>query len=249
MKRQGFWGLAMALLLAFLVASPAGGVDKFLYDLHGGTWQDAEKDWVGDGKLCWAAAASNLLEWGNWDVPAFNTEHQIFEDFENHWIDQGGWANRGIRWWFDGTDPGGGVIDVPGGGNHWPGVRYDDYYHEDSISDNLMQVLDYYLEHGYASSFSIYTNSGGHAITVWGYSYDDTDSGRDYHGIYITDSDDGVNSLQYYRVWWNESNTHWYLRGGYDGWHIDVIRGLARNPSPKTAKYYFTSLVSGTKIE
>lgn len=30
-----------------------------------GTWHDANKTWVGDNAMCWAASASNILDWGD----------------------------------------------------------------------------------------------------------------------------------------------------------------------------------------
>jgi hypothetical protein len=208
------------------------------YNAFGGTWQDAEKDWSGDSLMCWAAAASNVLTWGGWAVPQFHNEELIFEEFENRWVNKGDWEEYAMRWWFDGTDPGGGRIDVPGGGNYWSSYTFSNYYKPMKDSANQMQKLDQDLQNGYASILYV-TGGGSHVITAWGFDYHYEGGNKIYDAVWVTDSDDGVNALQRYPVSYNSSKSRWDLGGGYAGWHIAGVDGLKANPSPRTAKYDF----------
>lgn len=68
---------------------------------------DAEKrpDNPDDTAMCWAAAASNVLDWTGWGSEAgFNNADQIFEHYQNHWTNQGGLMQFGWQWFFDGTN-------------------------------------------------------------------------------------------------------------------------------------------------
>ena len=72
------------VLLVFMLAilsltTPAWSASYFVYDQWGGTWHDANKTYVGDSLMCWAASASNVLDWGNWGTTSYNTESTIFQ--------------------------------------------------------------------------------------------------------------------------------------------------------------------------
>jgi len=226
------------LLLSVAIFGASGsafGLTYYGYEEFGGTWHDANKDWMGeDDNLCWAAAASNILDWGGWDTPTFSDQDLIFDNFEDHWTDEGGTAKYGWDWWLNGTEPpnwnGWSQVDVPGGGNHWPSYAFADYYHSDYISDS-METLDNYLHSGYGSYLSISNGQWGHALTAWGFDIDDQGN---YLGVYVTDSDDHVNELQYYSVTY--SGSEWNLGENYEGWHIRGVQALAQNavPEPST---------------
>ncbi len=198
---------------------PVGGSidDYLLYDYHGGTWHDAEKtaDNTDDDLMCWAAAASNVLQWTGWGFVVHPTEgamtnsDEMFAHFNAHWEDQGSLANIGWMWWFNGDggipsnypdDPpylGGSAswseIDVAGGGDFWtPPYNVGDYMHEYSGA-NTLRAIDDYLQNGWGIALGIY--DGGHAITCWGITYNssenrDTDPEDYYLGVWVTDSDD-----------------------------------------------------------
>lgn len=245
MSRKKF-ALGVMALAAILVWAPCAQSSTYMvYNAFGGTWQDAEKDGNGDRKMCWAGTASNVLEWGGWDTPQFHNEELIFEDFEAHWVDKPNWEEYAMRWWFNGTDPGGGSIDVAGGGNHWSGVNFASYYKPMNSSSNTMAKLDTDLHAGYGSILWILAKNdkgktiGNHVITCWGFEYHLSGSTKVYDAVYVTDSDDNVNALQKYSVSWNGAASRWDLGGGYAGWYIAGVDGLKRNPNPVTARYDF----------
>ncbi len=230
--------ILLLVLAAFILGSSgsAFGISYFGYDDFGGTWHDADKDWDGDTMLCWAAAASNVLDWGGWDATAYSTESSIFDNYEDHWTDEGSLSVFAWWWWFYGEDispgPGWSSVDVAGGGDHFSAYDFNDYYHEYWDSDT-MSAVDDYLHAGYGVNLGVYTNGGGHALTAWGFEYDDN---GDYLGVYVTDSDDnqwGASGLQYYSVSWNDINNRWDLGGVYDGWYIGGVMALDNNAIPE----------------
>lgn len=231
-------GLALSLHWPYYVWSAT----YLVYNVFGGTWQDAEKDWQGDHLMCWAGAASNLLTWGGWQVPRFHNEELIFDEFENRWANQGGWEKDAMRWWFDGTDPGGGRIINPGGGRYWPSYKFSDYYRPMDNDADQMRKLDQDLAAGYASILYVrgINHGGKHVITGWGYDYHYEGSTKKYDGVWVTDSDDGVDALRYYPISYNDKKSTWEMGGSYAGWYIAGVDGLKANPSPLVARYYFT---------
>jgi len=235
-------------------ATPTGA-SYLVYNEWGGSWSDAEKSPTNseDDLLCWAAAASNILEWTGWgQVGGMTSTDQIFQYFQDHWTDKGGLPEFGWDWWFDGSNDSQGwsgwsQVDVPGGG-FFPSENFAQYYQED-FSDyygggggtpQAMATIDEYLHDGYGVALGIY-GPGGHAITCWGFNYNPDDP-TDYYGIWVTDSDDykyttsPPDALRYYEVEIN--NGRWHLQNFYgsDSWYIGGIQALARTstePAPE----------------
>lgn len=231
--------LFLAVFLAVVVSSGvARASEYYVYNQWGGTWHDANKTWSGDGNLCWAAAASNILDWARWGTPTYNTETQVFSYFKQHWTNDGSLPEYGWNWWLTGTTPPGGTgwegwsqVVVPGG-NFWPGVNFSSVYHE-AWSGNLMAAVASFFQSGDGVTLAVYKPNGhggyyGHALTCWGYNF----TNSQYNGVYVTDSDDHVTSLKYYSVSWDGVAGLWDLEGGYAGWFIGGIEALERNPNP-----------------
>ena len=223
-----------------LTADTPTGSSYMLYDHHGGWWCDAEKtkDNDDDDLMCWAAAATNVLEWTGWGMTSgkWNTD-EMFQYSLNYWDDRTGWMTSAWQWWFDGT-----LADVPGGGNFWSGHTWTDYLHEEYDPALALQAIDDYLHAGYGVAIGIW--DGGHVITCWGFQYDGsfdktTQPGDYYLGVWVTDSDDdkgwtgpavdAPNSLRYLPVNWN--GTHWNLVEGYGGWHISGVGAFEPFPN------------------
>jgi len=217
-------------------ASPTGET-YLIFNDWGGTWCDAEKSPTNseDDDLCWAAAASNILEWTEWGVVGgMSTSDDIFQHFQDHWTDVGGWPQYAWEWWFNGTSdaPGGSIVDVPGGGDFYPSKEAASYYLESWIASDAMMKIDEYLHAGYGVTLLIY-GPGAHAITCWGYNHN-TSNSSDYLGVWITDSDDDKGSLsppdrlRYYEV--VQSAGSWYLQDYYgsDSWYIWGVEALER---------------------
>ncbi|MCK9377024.1 MAG: hypothetical protein M0P73_12820 [Syntrophobacterales bacterium] len=245
--------LLLAVVLSAASSGPAGASTYFVYDQWGGTWHDANKSWENDTLMCWAAAASNILDWTRWDTAALNNETLVFQYFVAHWTNQGSLPYLGWNWWFDGSLPPSGPIwskwsqvDVAGG-NFWPGANFDDVYYR-GMSANLLSDVENFLHSGYGVTLGIYrpNPSGGlygHALTCWGYEYTDGPAGRQYNGIYVTDSDDRQTGEYFYAV--SESNGQWYLQNyfGSNAWYIDEVEALARVPLPGSLLLFASGLL------
>jgi hypothetical protein len=224
----------------------ASAAPYYVWDDWGGTWHDADKTLSNaeDDLMCWAAAASNVLDWTGWgNVPGKNLNDQddVFGYFQDHWTDNAGMMSYGWYWWFYGTNisqgwDGWSQVDVAGGGNFYPTESFFQYYHSESNDAKTLKAIDHFLHEGYGVTLGLY-GPGGHALTVWGYEYDEIG----YKGIYVTDSDDhkGSNNppdvLVYYDVLFDSGA--WYLQGfGSDNWYIGEVQALAQYPAKKPGK-------------
>ncbi len=225
-------------------ATPTGE-RYFLTEEWGGEWSDAEKkpSVPDDELLCWAATASNVLNWTGWGiVDDMTTAKQDFTYFINHWTDEGSFMEYGWHWWFDGTEPTpddysygmGAFVNVPGG-DFYSGENFEDYYHESWDETSSLQTIDEYLHNGYGVGLAIYSDYGlAHAITCWGFNYDPANP-SDYKGIWVTDSDDDMDMenapdrLRYYEV--DYHNGAWFFDNiyGYSNVYIGCVQGLERN--------------------
>lgn len=232
----------------------------------GDTRYDANKIWDNDYMLCWAAASSNAIKyWQNsymehgYEMPsgipmgtptaAYNSD--IFEIFVNNWSDKGGFNENGLQWWFDGDIP---VISEgsselnPGStaGRYWADLpfvqEYDvfltlpqgQYFSE---QDELKDVLDELIMNDFPITASIYKmNGGGHAITIWGYEYDDTL--ETISGFWISDSDDNYLGNLLVDVFWDDTDSMWHLADYYNtnDWFLGSLTSLII-PVPEPSAY------------
>jgi hypothetical protein len=212
---------------------------------YGAGWFDANKTWsnTNDDLMCWAAATSNILAWGNWNygMPAFSTEDAIFQHYQNYWSDQGGIMEFGWSWWIDGVNPAQGwpdwsQVDVSGGvpaNGFWPQYNFYNYYYRTWQDDLAISAIDSYLHAGYGTTIGIYTDTGGgHALTIWGYEYDDITGA--YTGLIFSDSDDYNSDDGSVKYLWlmslDYSSGRWYLGGS--SWYIGEVQALSANPIP-----------------
>ncbi|MBP7053566.1 MAG: hypothetical protein KBE65_21355 [Phycisphaerae bacterium] len=265
MGRSSIYG-SLVVLLVVVNAAVAKVQDYFLWDDWGGTWADAEKvlpdgypgAGTGDDYMCWAAAASNTLEWTGWHGPGDLTNTDaIFGYFQDHWTDDGMPFSVGMgtawKWWFDGISVATGAtrVDVPGGGFYSTADFADSYHVRVSDSRNgreSMVAIDQFLHAGYGTMLDITPLCGdGHVITVWGLQYetDPTINPYYYNGIWVTDSDDDMDNppypdnLQYWSIaaygttgaarWIVWSDADMYAPDSYGGFLASVY-GLERNP-------------------
>jgi hypothetical protein len=256
-KMQGFFGdmllsskkgnfafyIAVLGLLFFLLFGSARPVYSGIFLPYGTEyrtgWFDANKTISNpeDDLMCWAAAASNILAWGGWGTTDFTTEDEIWQDFQDHWTDEGGLMGLGWNWWFNGVNPAQGLpgwsqIDVPGGGNHFPGLNFYDYFHRTGNDRLAMSAIDQYLHEGYGVAVAIY-GPGGHALTVWGYEYDDLTG--EYTGLIFSDSDDYMSTDGSIRNLWLASlsyaGSRWYIGGS--SWYIGEVQALEGSAVPE----------------
>ena len=205
-----------------------------LHENWGGRLHDAKKTDVNtdDDRMCWAAAASNVLAWTKWCFPEgrpFNDETEIFNYFQGHWEDKSGYPNQAWEWWFNGTDYSN--VNVPGGG-FWkaPEYSFEAYNYQSNDRTKALSAIDNFLNNGYGVVLDLVSqNSPGHCITCWG--YEQSDDGE-YLGIYTTDSDDTSEGLRYYEVTQDISGQDEWAR--YIGWwyftyHKNSTRFLLSN--------------------
>lgn len=219
---------------------------------YGGYWADAEKSPTNneDDLACWAATASNMLEWTGWGFTGGmenGNADDFFAYFQDHTTDKGSLIEYALQWWFTGylNDRGDSTNwsseDVEGGDFWSSSYTWTDYtlWHWDAKT--TLQKIDEWLHAGYAVGIAIYpiTPPGGHAITVWGIEYDtsfdktDPDEVHDYYlGIYVTDSDNNKNManppdvLSYIEVNYDDTNNYWY----FGGWRIGGVSALKPFP-------------------
>jgi PKD repeat protein len=241
-----------------LTADTPTGSSYMLYDHHGGWWCDAEKrpgdDNAGnpppvlweeeDDLLCWAAGATNILEWTGWGlVDGMMNTDEIFEYFMYYWNDTSGNLEQPFPWWFDGTNPGPPRKDEPGGGAFWtPPYVWTDYFHREDNNWLIMPSIDSWFHLGCGVGLGIYPPypPGGHVITCWGFNYnpavDKIAHPEDYYlGIWVTDSDNSKGSsppapnlLLYFEVEWN--GTYWLMPNYGSGWVISYVVGVEPFP-------------------
>ncbi|MFA6175634.1 MAG: PEP-CTERM sorting domain-containing protein [Phycisphaerae bacterium] len=263
MKKLMIICLTAGLFLAAASFVTAAPVDYFLWNGSGGTWADADKTNLetADDLMCWAASASNVLEWtGLGNVLGFTTTDQMFGYFHDHWTDRGGLMEYGWDWWFSGTYHGpvvGGLeLDLTGssdpvwsqpdvvGGNFYPSLNFNDYFHETWGSSATLSAVDQYLQSGYGTTLAVYSPVRGHSLTVWGFRYD-VDDPAYYTGVYVTDSDDIVNVLRYYEV--ENVGGNWYLQGLYgtnNTWQIRGVQAMSQIPEPTTITLFSLGVLS-----
>jgi|GEM_PF-923147 len=209
--------------------TPETGTRVRVFDLFGGTWADAEKDATSseDDNLCWAATASNLLEYTGWGfVGGMTNADQLLDYFEQHWKDVGETVEPAIKWFFDGVATGN--VDVAGGG-FYPHLNYADYFSVEDDNPDIMTFVDARIRAG--SPVGLWVLDGfNHEITCWGFNYDPAKNPGDdgyYLGVWITDSDDNKgeanghtapNDIHFYNVVWDAGDNRWEMPdyGGAD---------------------------------
>jgi hypothetical protein len=238
--------LAVAFAIGAAGVSYASVTSYMVFNNWGGAWSDTEKSPTNsqDDMMCWAASASNVLQWTGWGkVSGMKAADSIFAYYQNHWTDQGGSAYYGWEWWFDGTNnsqggyyakAGWAQVDVPGGG-FYPQENFFNYFRSSSNVANALQTIDQFQRSGYGTSLAVFSPTIAHAITCWGFDYNPAKPGE-YYGIWVTDSDDDKGNLtppdklRYYAVKFNGGL--WYLQNfyGYSDVYIGQVLGLGQMP-------------------
>ena len=226
---------------AALLLDEPPGIKHMLFDEFGGTYADAEKiDSPNDSAMCWAAAASNVLEWTDWGkVAGMTTTDDMFQYFKDHFTNDGGSAYYGWEWWFDGTYEGGGAHEDVEGGGFFPNVTFASYSEETFTEAGAMSLIAQYVEAGSGITIGVEDPQAdppvNHALTVWGYNVD-AENPDNYLAIWVTDSDDSKfqpdppDLLKYYYLSYDTTNDHWDLLnyGGSSTIHISSVSCLKR---------------------
>lgn len=156
-----------------------------------------------DMNMCWAAAASNLIYWwldqnkenlqryGKYAGPhTYNDSRDcdVFKFFKDHFADKGNWINVGIDWFFTGKPV---TTANPSFGNHkgffsdvftGPMLRITYGYH--ATEDIKQAILN---QEAIGMSIILKNGTAGHAISVWGATFDEK---GEVCELYITENND-----------------------------------------------------------
>ena len=158
-----------------------------LIDLESLDFIDTEKaksQSVGDDMLCWAASAANVIHYTGWGRKAgFEDEDDLFEAFVDAFDNKAGHPYFGFMWFFNGINTAQNIDDKSHVKNYGETGGYlTDYYSTeliDYLDDPFKRIhrMTDHLRDGDGVSMAIveYSNgqpTGGHALTVWGYIYD-----------------------------------------------------------------------------
>ena len=232
------------------VPESAGETDIFpwgfsTYNFNGLTWTDVEKNTLpGDDLLCWAGTASNMLEFTGWGfvdtLPPMTNSDDMFEHFVDKWIDEGGWIDTGIDWWFDG-DAAGLFVNKPGGGGFYPQLDPLSYTNVFNLApdrpdafvpgfgeDGAMGEAFNAVLGGEGMGLSLHGGGLAHAVTLWGL--------RVNPEVTFQPAPTDDTDAELWKAWGN------YLNAKYEGvWISDSDNGpqmLERRDSPNTLNYY-----------
>lgn len=194
-------------------------------------WVDFNKSYSNtrDNNLCWAAAASNIIDW--WQkqyeikdsIPQGNA---IWDKFKNSFSDNGGDPSKAFQWWLDGTyNTGGssGYAELEASASamyymkpwEYNGPRAKDYIQRfGGDYQTLSQSIISSLKSGCGITLSL---SSVHEVTLWGVEYDSISN--KITKLWLTDSDDeqqnqnldGLFSVDCYEYKYSGSETETYL--------------------------------------
>lgn len=196
---------------------------------------DVNKYWAGnipagvdphdssDSLMCWAATVSNVLMYTRWGYDRDNDGTiELYDDLYHEFL-----------WAFPNTGGDGGTGYSHYLNTYWPAYSWGDYFHQYSDDSLMLPRIDDWLHLDYGIYLSITTGASlGHAITAWGFEYDNVTQA--YTRLAITDSDDHLGGLQWYHL--NLAGGRYYL-DDYSGgdWYIRRIDAFeSRVPEPST---------------
>ena len=221
---------------------------------------DAEKctSITQDDMMCWAATASNMLYYTEWLLQDTTNEDEIFTVFVDNFREgkrYGGNAYYAVQWYFTGsyTPSGWSEWDKPyaNTGDYFDNITLSSYLSSKNATTSNFTLAVEKLQDGYAVglSFGYYNTAGertgGHAITLWGMTYDTSLSVTDpnyYTGIIVTDSDDdkgyygdplaAPDTLKIISITYDSSKKQYILDPDYAGNNciVETLHFLAPNP-------------------
>lgn len=216
---------------------------------------DTEKTGTKDSLMCWAASTADMLEYSGWAQKAavvnpnvadkFLNVDTIFDLFVENFNDKGGNQYYGLQWFFNGY-----YAVQKATGQNWSAVNnygesggfLKDYAYSDVTSavnvekhEDISETLSA-LKDGNAVGVSVSwmkngAGNGGHAITMWGYIYDEAEPSDSFDymkALIVTDSDSDRTQNSDRTQAPNKMhilNMKKYNRSGYDTWEFDGYGG------------------------
>ena len=190
-------------------------------------WYDCNKlnpsalpDGIPDGRMCWAATASNLLHWwfvqnkayidmyaDKYQGPDYRyplpkkQESDIFQCFIDAFDDAGGFADTGVNWFIHGKIPSKPQRDYP----YNDGGYFKDIFPEEVtlcrsvgglnktlFNETIKEALSNKKAIGMVESMA----GQAHSMTIWGAEFDEN---GDISYIYVADNNDR-NQFEYWNV-------------------------------------------------
>ncbi|GAK59151.1 hypothetical protein U27_06127 [Candidatus Vecturithrix granuli] len=220
---------------------------------------DANKRGNNDDKMCWAAAAANMLRAKGWWTT--DNEQQIYDTFTStqNWENNGGLMKYAWQWWFNGNVPqwlykdcqGPGCKKCPGewaqvergSGNHLKRSDFPQNYYYCGQFDQqeaMANLYDLVNESNYGVTIAIYDKSlitgkfaSGHALSVW----DAKEVNQDEFRLTITDSDDDQSKKHSYFINFKyDDSKGWHIVGNeqYQDWQVEGVHALNSFALPVT---------------
>lgn len=193
-------------------------------------------------------------------IPTADYSSDITQTFVDNWENYGGEECNGFDWWFSGNismpDDSGGITSESSGlkqdatgGSYWIGTPYAEgtisveFVFDETENDYLAltEVIDNAIENGWALTCGIYSDQGGHAITLWGYEMDEVT--REVTGLWICDSDNEFIGNYMVELDWNGDEFVWELGNSlseddYTGWYLgDISILMAGSTVPEPSVY------------
>ncbi len=198
-------------------------LDSFVYgkelQLENFSYIDAEKTDYShdDDNLCWAATASNTLQYAGWLEPTeFGDSDDLFDQFTVDFTDGGLDTISGYSWFLNGickTLKGTARLKKKGSGAYVREYPFECLTEEVWVSSDPVkdvQLLQQRLREGCGVGLDIRFPSGGaHAVSCWGYINDpsfEASDARHYAALIISDSDSDMCPQEERRVAPNKLN-------------------------------------------
>ena len=184
-----------------------------------------EAEPMGDTSMCWAAAASNVITWWerhNAELLTSTTQptHDAWDVYRLVYLNKGGVPSNAFNWYINGISRDqygvaqygfGSVMDgdvyndTKGGGAqyqwYFDGGFLSDVYSTDenpvslSVGNNDSYALCRRIVDAIESGYALVLSASGHALTLWGVEYEETDQGTKIKKAWVTDSDDHKSQL------------------------------------------------------
>ena len=171
-------------------------------------YADANKDYEGDSKLCWAAVAANLITWSGWAAD----EDDVFDIFRGHFRNEPGYVYDALRYFFD---------------NYVHGTKAEMVTVRETRSRKLLDFIVSALHEskGVAVKIEKPGKKTGHFLSVFGYRYLEEE---DNFILYFTDSDDRAYRIRQFYAGWNDDEERWEFQNLYEDYYLEYVISVAR---------------------
>jgi hypothetical protein len=143
-----------------------------MWQEYASDWTDADKSGNGDSKLCWAAAAANLIAWGGWA----EDEDDVFVIFKDEFKDEPGYIYAALKYYFNSI-----------------GLNAIEF----TVRETSSQLINDFIISALHDGRGVAIQLKDHYLTIWGYHwfgneimfyYTDSSDGGDYMFLGVIDN-------------------------------------------------------------